>query len=229
MAGILTMTDLPRDLREWNRVFAPLNQALQRVQVAGETAVVADFDGKMTIKVDGTLIASDYSLNLISGSKINLSGVAGSGVVDVTIALQALVDADIPPEIARDSEVTAAANAAQSAAEATAAAALTAHEAAANPHPTYTTDAEAGVIAAAAVTAHEGASNPHPTYLTQTEGDGLYQPVAAALSRIYTGNGSPETVVTAGVGSLFLRQDGGANTTLYIKESGAGNTGWIAK
>jgi peroxiredoxin len=32
-----------------------------------------------------------------------------------------------------------------------------------------------------------------------------------------------------GVGSLFLRTDGGANTTLYIKESGSGNTGWVAK
>jgi len=46
---------------------------------------------------------------------------------------------------------------------------------------------------------------------------------------IKTGTGSPETVVTAVVGSLFLRTDGGANTTLYIKESGTGNTGWIAK
>lgn len=45
-----------------------------------------------------------------------------------------------------------------------------------------------------------------------------------------TGSGSPETVVTAVVGSIYLRRDGGANTTLYVKESGAGtNTGWIAK
>jgi len=43
------------------------------------------------------------------------------------------------------------------------------------------------------------------------------------------GTGSPETVVTATVGSMFLRTDGGASTTLYIKESGTGNTGWIAK
>lgn len=43
------------------------------------------------------------------------------------------------------------------------------------------------------------------------------------------GAGSPETVVTAPVGSLFTRTDGGANTTLYVKESGAGNTGWVAK
>lgn len=46
---------------------------------------------------------------------------------------------------------------------------------------------------------------------------------------IYTGANSPEGVYAANVGSLFLRQNGGASTTLYIKESGSGNTGWIAK
>lgn len=46
---------------------------------------------------------------------------------------------------------------------------------------------------------------------------------------IYGGAGSPESAVTAVVGSLFLRTDGGASTTLYVKESGSGNTGWIAK
>lgn len=48
-------------------------------------------------------------------------------------------------------------------------------------------------------------------------------------ARIITGNGSPENVVTAVVGSLFLRRDGGVSTTLYVKESGVGNTGWVAK
>jgi hypothetical protein len=43
------------------------------------------------------------------------------------------------------------------------------------------------------------------------------------------GTGSPEGVVTAPVGSLYSRTDGGADTTLYVKESGTGNTGWIAK
>ena len=46
---------------------------------------------------------------------------------------------------------------------------------------------------------------------------------------VMAGNGTPEGVVTANVGSLFLRQNGGAGTTLYVKESGAGNTGWVAK
>lgn len=47
--------------------------------------------------------------------------------------------------------------------------------------------------------------------------------------KIMAGTGSPEGVVTAPVGSLFLRTDGGANTTLYSKETGVGNTGWAAR
>lgn len=43
------------------------------------------------------------------------------------------------------------------------------------------------------------------------------------------GTGSPETVVTAPVGTAYLREDGGAGTTLYIKESGSGATGWVGK
>jgi hypothetical protein len=60
----------------------------------------------------------------------------------------------------------------------------------------------------------------------------------AGKGLLFTGNGSviwrcgantPEGAVTAPVGSLFTRTDGGANTTLYVKESGTGNTGWVAK
>lgn len=46
---------------------------------------------------------------------------------------------------------------------------------------------------------------------------------------VTTGAGSPEGVLTAAVSSMYLRTDGGAGTCLYIKESGTGNTGWIAK
>lgn len=44
-----------------------------------------------------------------------------------------------------------------------------------------------------------------------------------------SGIGSPESVVTAVVGSMYTRTDGGAGTTLYVKETGSGNTGWVAK
>lgn len=75
----------------------------------------------------------------------------------------------------------------------TAAGLVAAHEAAANPHPVYLTQAEADAIyptsvavtaalgtkenagvAAGLITAHEGAANPHPVYLTQAEADALY-------------------------------------------------------
>jgi len=47
--------------------------------------------------------------------------------------------------------------------------------------------------------------------------------------RVFKGYGTPESVVTAGVGALYQRLDGGANTTLYVKESGTGAIGWTVK
>jgi parallel beta-helix repeat protein len=46
---------------------------------------------------------------------------------------------------------------------------------------------------------------------------------------ITAGAGSPEGVQSAAVGSIWMRTDGGAGTTLYVKESGTSNTGWVAK
>ena len=51
----------------------------------------------------------------------------------------------------------------------------------------------------------------------------------ATGAKLFNQTGNPEGAITAPVGSLFLRTDGGASTTLYVKESGVGNTGWIAK
>jgi len=48
-------------------------------------------------------------------------------------------------------------------------------------------------------------------------------------AKVYAGSGSPENAVAANVGSLYLRTDGGTGSTLYIKESGDGKTGWVAK
>jgi hypothetical protein len=45
-----------------------------------------------------------------------------------------------------------------------------------------------------------------------------------------TGNGSPEGVVAAPVSSLYLRRDGGALTSFWVKETGAATSaGWVAK
>lgn len=44
---------------------------------------------------------------------------------------------------------------------------------------------------------------------------------------ILSGAGAP--AVSAPVGSIYQRTDGGAGTSLYVKESGTGTSGWVAK
>jgi hypothetical protein len=68
--------------------------------------------------------------------------------------------------------------------------------------------------------------------ITQSTAPGYYDGsnnLAPNSLSIFNGLGSPETVITAAPGSLYLRRDGAANTTLYVKESGSSNTGWVAK
>ena len=48
-----------------------------------------------------------------------------------------------------------------------------------------------------------------------------------ATCTVTWGTGSPENVITASVGSLFLRTD--SASTLYVKQTGTSNTGWILK
>lgn len=76
-------------------------------------------------------------------------------------------------------------------------------------------------VARGAISAAESGNN--------TDITDLMSGVAIGGSKINTGVGSPETVVAGNVGDVYLRQDGGAGTTLYIKESGLGSTGWVAK
>lgn len=52
---------------------------------------------------------------------------------------------------------------------------------------------------------------------------------STGVSTMRFGTGSPEGSVTAAPGSLFLNLSGGTGTTLYVKESGIGDTGWVAK
>jgi hypothetical protein len=48
--------------------------------------------------------------------------------------------------------------------------------------------------------------------------------------RLLRGTGAPAGAVLGSIGDLYVRTDGGANTTLYVKESGNGTTaGWVAK
>lgn len=46
--------------------------------------------------------------------------------------------------------------------------------------------------------------------------------------KVYQGVGAPEASVAAGVGSLYMRTDGSSDTSVYRKESGSGDTGWVA-
>lgn len=71
------------------------------------------------------------------------------------------------------------------------------------------------------------------TLCISTSATGVDLPAGKAVKigtpSIYSGSGAPEGSQTAVVGSLYMRSDGGANTSLYVKESGSGNTGWVAK
>lgn len=53
--------------------------------------------------------------------------------------------------------------------------------------------------------------------------------VLSQACSILTGSAAPEGVVTAPTCSIYLRTAGGAGTTLCVKESGSGNTGWVCK
>ena len=46
--------------------------------------------------------------------------------------------------------------------------------------------------------------------------------------KVLSGSGSPEGVVTAEVGSIWMRTDGGVGTTVYYKVTGTGNVGWYS-
>lgn len=65
----------------------------------------------------------------------------------------------------------------------------------------------------------------HPATGAVFADDTRFPPVGSPLS----GNGTPEGAVKSPVGGIYLRKDGGAITTLYVKETGTGNTGWVAK
>lgn len=62
--------------------------------------------------------------------------------------------------------------------------------------------------------------------LQVTDAAGGYGEISSKY--LASGTGSPETVLAKPVGAIYRRTDGGAGTTIYIKESGTGNTGWIA-
>jgi hypothetical protein len=59
--------------------------------------------------------------------------------------------------------------------------------------------------------------------------NGIINTINGVAVSIMAGSGAPEGSRTAPVGSIYLRSDGGAGTSIYVKQSGTGNTGWAAK
>ena len=74
-----------------------------------------------------------------------------------------------------------------------------------------------------------GQTYPYIDFSTFNKGILLGTGSATPTSLITTGAGSPEGAITAAVGSIYTRTDGSTSTTLYVKTSGTGNTGWTAK
>lgn len=68
-----------------------------------------------------------------------------------------------------------------------------------------------------------------PGFIADPTDPGFFIPAAAVPTdaSILTGIGSPEGVVAADVGTLYLRTDGGG-VALYAKQSGTGTVGWFA-
>lgn len=66
----------------------------------------------------------------------------------------------------------------------------------------------------------------------QNTQNGLKEALAATkeLNDLFLfGTGSPEGVVSATPGKIYLNLTGGAGTTLWVKETGSEASGWIAK
>jgi hypothetical protein len=59
--------------------------------------------------------------------------------------------------------------------------------------------------------------------------DAICQDLLLLAQRFRWGAGSPEGIVDAPAGTVYLRTDGGTNLTLYVKETGASSVGWVAK
>lgn len=157
---------IPRTDREWNDVFSLLSRFLRvsgnELQIGGDISLP---DGSVgtdemtnlavtTAKLAADSVTNDKLRDSSAASVIGRASATGGNPADIVstsdntfltrragaLAWDGITDADIPATIARDSEVTAA------------------------------------------ITSHEGAANPHPTYLTQSEGDAAYVQLANVLT-----------------------------------------------
>ena len=136
-----------------------------------------DFGVYMGVLIREVLFKADT--RAAEGDGITITTV-GNSVATISVDLD---EADIPAEIARASDVT--------------------------------TDI------AAAVTDHEAAANPHPTYLTQAEGDALYEPTASILAVTTVGALPAASGSNQGVRSFVT--DANSTTFLATAAGGGAN------
>jgi hypothetical protein len=113
--------------------------------------------------------------NATPGSGVSISS-SGNSVATIATSL---TDSDIPATIARDTEVTAA------------------------------------------IAAHAAEANPHPTYLTQAEGDALYEPTASILA--VTTVGALPVAAAGNQGVRCMVTDANATTFLSTVAAGGAN------
>ena len=73
------------------------------------------------------------------------------------------------------------------------------------------------------VTLNENAVGGHSADVTASK------ELAAMANYFFIHSATPEGAIAAPIGSLCINTAGGSDTTLYVKETGAGtNTGWSA-
>lgn len=60
-------------------------------------------------------------------------------------------------------------------------------------------------------------------------GNRLFLGLVAGAPSIFQSTGAPNGVHVADPGSVYLQRDGGAGTSIWFKESGSGNTGWVSR
>jgi hypothetical protein len=70
-------------------------------------------------------------------------------------------------------------------------------------------------------------NNQYDLVTPETLGTRVLSGGAKANGAQWRGIGSPEGVVASSVGSTFQRTDGWGGNSLFVKEAGAGNTGWF--
>ncbi len=173
-------------------------QSTERMVGAGH-ATLADTLNRLALVEHNTDGTHKNTAVVLTGEKGAINGVAtldAGGTVP---------DAQIPAAIARDTEVASA---------------ITTHEAAANPHPTYATDADLSAHVAAAdphtvyaldtdLSTHAGAADPHAGYQKESE---------KGVASGYASLGADVIVPTAQLGS------GTADSTKFLR----GDKSWAA-